>query len=178
MEVILMLRKLSILIFSIIFLSACVTPKITKPPEEPIDFKQYKKVKLVVFDEVKTPYSIEGMPMFEGLLKGKLQSLGYSMVEQDEDMLLETRITDFKPGSAALRFWVSFGAGKAVLIYIASFKDRSGKLLTTLDGGKSYHGLEITDNPLYKTEEEIRMGMIQLSVIQIGQFIKNNGRLE
>ncbi len=73
---------------------------------------------------------------------------------------------------------ISLGAGKAVLTYIASFKDRSGKLLTTLDGGKSYHGLEIADNPFYKTEEEIRMGMIQLSVIQIGQFIKNNGRLE
>lgn len=109
---------------------------------------------------------------------GKLQSLGYSMVEQDEDMLVEIRVTEFKPGSAALRFWVGFGAGRAVLIYIASFKDKSGKLLAALDGGKSYHGLEITDNPLYKTEEEIRMGMIQLSVIQIGQFIKNNGKLE
>jgi len=173
-----MLRKLIILVFLIGFLFACVTPKITKPPEKPIDFKQYKKVKLVVFDEVKTSYSIEGMPMFEGLLKGKLQSLGYSIVEQDEDMLVETRITDFTPGSAALRFWVCFGAGKAVLTDIASFKDRSGRLLTTLDGGKSYHGLEITDNPFYKTEEEIRMGMIQLSVIQIGQFIKNNGRLD
>ncbi len=173
-----MLKKLMVLVFSIGFLFSCVTPKITKPPEEPIDSKQYKKVKLVVFDEVKTPYSIEGMPMFEGLLKGKLQSLGYSMVEQDEDMLLEIKVTDFTPGSAALRFWVSFGAGKAVLKYIANFKDKSGKLLTVLDGGKSYHGLEITDNPLYKTEEEIRMGMIQLSVIQIGQFIKNNGKLE
>jgi hypothetical protein len=29
-----------------------------------------------------------------------------------------------------------------------------------LDGGKSYHGMEIADNPFYKTEEEIRMGMI------------------
>jgi len=173
-----MLRKLISLVFSIVFLFSCVTPQITKPLEEPIDFKKYKKVKLVVFDEVKTPYSIEGMPMFEGLLKGKLQSLGYSMVEQDEDMVLEIKVADFKPGSATMRFLVGFGAGRAVLIYIASFKDRSGKLLTTLDGGKSYHGAEITDNPLYKTEEEIRMGMIQISVIQIGQFIKNNGRLE
>lgn len=173
-----MLRKLFILVLSIGFLSSCVTPKISKPSEEPIDFKQYKKVKLIVYDEVKTQYSTEGIPMFEGLLKGKLQSLGYSVVEQDEDMLLDIRITGFKPGSAALRFLVGFGAGRAVLTYIADFKDRSGKSLATLDGGKSYHGLEIADNPLYKTEEEIRMGMIQLSVIQIGKFIKNNGRLE
>jgi hypothetical protein len=178
MEVIFMLRKLTILLFSIIFLSACVTPKVSKPTEEAIDLKQYKKVKLIVIDDVKTPYSIEGMPMFEGLLKGKLQSLGYSMADQEEDMLLEVRVTGFKPGSAAVRFLVGFGAGRAILTYTASFMDRSGKLLGTLDGGKSYHGMEIADNPLYKTEEEIRMGMIQLSVIQIGEFIKNNGRLE
>lgn len=173
-----MLRKLSILIFSIIFLSGCVTPKVSKPAEEPIDFKQYKKVKLTLIDDVKTPYSIEGMPMFEGLLKGKLQSHGYSMADQEEDMLLEVRVTGFKPGSAAVRFLVGFGAGRAILTYTAVFKDRSGKVLGTLDGGKSYHGMEIADNPLYKTEEEIRMGMIQLSVIQIGEFIKKNGRLE
>jgi hypothetical protein len=159
-EVMDMLKKLMILVFSIGFLLSCVTPKITKPPEEPIDFKQYKKVKLAVFDEVKTPYSIEGMPMFEGLLKGKLQSLGYSMADQEEDLLLEVRVTGFKPGSAAVRFLVGFGAGRAVLTYIADFKDGSGKLLATLDGGKSYHGMEIADNPFYKTEEEIRMGMI------------------
>ncbi len=173
-----MLRKLSILLFSIIFLSACVTTKVSKPTEEVIDFKQYKKVKLTVHDDVKTPYSNEGIPMLEGLLKGKLQSLDYSMADQEEDMLLEIRVTGFKPGSAAARLLVGFGAGRAVLTYVADFKDRSGKLLATLDGGKSYHGLEITDNPLYKTEEEIRMGMIQLSVIQIGEFIKKNGRLE
>jgi len=173
-----MLKKLGILLFAIIFLSACVTPKVSKPTEEVIDFKGYKKVKLIMNDAVKTPYSIEGMPMFEGLLKGKLQSLGHSMTDQEEDMLLEIRVTGFTPGSATARFLVGFGAGKAVLTYVADFKDRSGKLLATLDGGKSYHGMEIADNPLYKTEEEIRMGMIQLSVIQIGEFIKNGGRLE
>ncbi len=173
-----MLRKFGILIFSVIFLTACVTPKVSKPTDEGVDFRQYKKIKLTVMDEVKTPYSIEGMPMFEGLLKGKLQSLGYSTVDQEMDMILEIKVTAFKPGSATARFFVGFGAGKALLTYIADFKDRSGKLLATLDGGKSYHGMEITDNPLYKTEEEIRMGMIQLSVIQLGEFIKNNGRLE
>jgi len=173
-----MLKKLGILLFAIIFFSACVTPKVSKPTEEAIDFKQYKKVKLIVNDDVKTQYSTEGMPMFEGLLKGKLQSLGHLMTDQEEDMLLEIRVTGFKPGSATARTLVGFGAGKAVLTYVADFKDRSGKLFATLDGGKSYHGMEIADNPLYKTGEEIRMGMIQLSVIQIGEFIKNNGRLE
>ena len=47
-----------------------------------------------------------------------------------------------------------------------------------MEGGKSYHGMEVADNPLYKTEEEIIMGMISESVIQIGKFIKNNGELE
>ena len=34
-----MLKKLVVFIFSVVFLFSCVTPKITKPPEESIDFK-------------------------------------------------------------------------------------------------------------------------------------------
>ena len=33
-------------------------------------------------------------------------------------------------------------------------------------------GMQFADNPLYKTDEELRMGMIQQAVIQIGDFIK------
>jgi hypothetical protein len=116
--------------------------------------------------------------MFEGLLKGKLKSLGFQVVDIEEDMVLEINVTAFKPGSAAARFFVGFGAGRAVFIYTANFKEKNGKLLTTLEGGKSYHGMEFIDNPLYKNDEELRMGMIQQAVIQISDFIKNKGVLE
>jgi hypothetical protein len=38
--------------------------------------------------------------------------------------------------------------------------------------------MEVADNPLYKTDEEIKLGMIQQAAIQLGQFIQSNGRLD
>ncbi len=167
------------LIIALMFLvSGCVTPTVIKPVSGSVDFKAYKSVKLELKDWVKSPYSEDGIPMLNGLLKGKLQSLGYSVVDTGEDMTIEVNVTDFAPGSAAARFFIGFGAGKALLVYRAKFLDKEGNLITEFEGGKSYHGMEVVDNPLYKTEEEIKLGMIQQAVIQIGQFIQNNGRLE
>ena len=165
-------------IFLVMSIMSCVSTRSYKAVEGPIEFQNYKKIKLAIQDDVNTPYSTEGLPMFEGLLKGKLKSLGFQNVDIDEDIVIEINITAFKPGSAAARFFVGFGAGRAVFIYTANFKENNGKLLTTLEGGKSYHGMEFADNPLYKTDEELRMGMIQQAVIQIGDFIKNKGVLE
>jgi hypothetical protein len=162
----------------VVSLISCVSTKSYKAVEGPIEFQNYKKIKLAIQDDVNTPYSSEGLPMFEGLLKGKLKSLGFQVVDVDEDMALDINVTAFKPGSTAARLLIGFGAGRAVFIYTANFKEKNGKLLTTLEGGKSYHGMEFIDNPLYKNDEELRMGMIQQAVIQIGDFIKNKGVLE
>jgi hypothetical protein len=102
---------------------ACVSTVSYKPTtEKAIDFKKYKKIKVAIQDNVNTSYSLEGMPMFEGLLKGKLQSMGYHVVDNDENMLLEIRITEFKTGNAAARFFVGFGAGRSLFTYVANFK--------------------------------------------------------
>ncbi len=160
--------------------SGCVTPQVVSPPKTNVDFRQYKTVKLVMIDEVKTPYSQEGLPMFEGFLKGRLQYLGYSVGDADGDMTLEVRILSFSPGNTAARWLVGFGAGRAVLTYRASFRDRSGALITELEGGKAFHGMELNlpDNPLFKTDEDIRLGMIQEAALQVGRFIRNNGELK
>jgi hypothetical protein len=171
------MRTLSLALV-VMLMSGCVTPQVTKAPTAPVDFTQYTKVKVVVTDGVNTPYSKEGMPMFEGLLKGRVESLGHSIVYAQEDMALQVKVLAFDPGNRAARTLVGFGAGRAILTYVASFRDRSGNVIAELEGGKSYHGMELADNPLFKTDEGIRMGMIQDAVIQIGQFIKNNGKLE
>jgi Domain of unknown function (DUF4410) len=159
-------------------MSGCVTPQVTTAPTGPVDFTQYKKVKVAVTDGVNTPYAKEGMPMFEGLLKGRIESLGHAIVYAQEDMALQVTVSAFDPGNRAARTLVGFGAGRAILTYAASFRGPSGNVIAELEGGKSYHGMELTDNPLFKTDEGIRMGMIQDAVIQIGQFMKNNGKLE
>lgn len=171
--------RILVLLFSLtVLLCACVTPEVVTSPTQAVDFRQYKTIHLIMTDQTGTPYSREGLPMFEGLLKGKLASMGYSFVEADADMTVEVRVTEFTPGNRAARTIVGFGAGRALLTFIASFRDNSGKLITEMRGGKSYHGMELADNPLFYSDEKIRMGLIQESVIQLGTFIQSNGKIE
>lgn len=159
-----------------IALSGCVTPTVIRPASDSVNFKAYKSVKLEVKDWVKSPYSEDGIPMLDGLLRGKLKSLGYALVDSGEDMTVEVNVTDFTEGSAAARFFIGFGSGRALLVYRAKFMDNTGSVIAEFEGGKSYHGMELADNPLYKSDEEIKLGMIQQAAIQFGQFIQSNGR--
>ena len=56
-----------------IVLVGCVTSQVVTPVPAALDLHQFKTVTLVVADEVNTVFSREGLPMFEGLLKGRLQ---------------------------------------------------------------------------------------------------------
>jgi len=40
----------------------------------------------------------------------------------------------------------------------ARFKDGSGQLLGEFEGGKAYHGMELVDNPTFKSDESTRWG--------------------
>jgi hypothetical protein len=162
----------------IIALAGCVTPEATKPAAAGVDLHQFQKVKLIVTNSVQSVYAIKAMPEFEGLLKGRLQSCGYTLVDTDPDLVVDVKVQKFDPGSRTTRLLVGFGAGRAILKYTARFSDATGNLLAELQGGKSYSGMEISDNATYKSEESIRLGMISYSVGQIGQFIEHNGQLQ
>lgn len=170
--------QISMIVGLLVALSGCVTPTVIRPAADSVNFRAYKTVKLEIKDWVKSPYSEDGIPMLDGLLRGKLRSLGYTLVDSSEDMTVEVNVSEFSPGSAAARFFLGFGAGKALLVYRAKFMDSSGSVIAEYEGGKSYHGMELSDNPLYKSEEEIKLGMIQQAAIQLGQFIQSNGRLD
>jgi hypothetical protein len=159
-----------------ILLAGCVAPKVTSPAPAAVSLRQYPKVKVVVTDSVNSVYSKEGVPMLEGLLKGKLQSLGYTPVDANPQMIVDVQLTKFEPGERALRMFFPPGVGRAECRYTASVKDASGSLLAEMEGGKMYHGREFIDNPMLKSQESMRMGMITHSVSQIGKFIRNNGR--
>jgi len=161
----------------LLLLTGCVSPRVVTPPKAGVNFREYRTVKVLVTDAVNTSYSKEGRRMLEGLLKGKLQSLGHQVVEVDPQMILEVEVRAFDPGDRAMRMIVGFGAGRAVLKFAARFKDESGKVLAAFEGGKSYHGMELVDNPTFKSDESTRLGMISQAVKEIGEFIHNNGRL-
>jgi hypothetical protein len=157
-------------------LAGCISPRVTKPPQTATELRGFQRTKLVVTDAVNTAYSREGTPIFEGLLKGRLQALGCTIVETNPAVVLSVRIREFDEGDRALRTLVGFGAGRAVLKFTADFLQPSGELLAKLEGGKMYHGLELTDNPTLKSDESTRMGLISYSVSQIAKFIEENGR--
>lgn len=157
-------------------LGGCVTPRVETPVPTGVDIRQFNEVKLMATDEVNTPFSIEGLPMFEGLLKAQLQSSGYTLVDSNAEMVIEVTVHEFSLGNRALRTTVGFGAGRAVLKFTARFKDSHGNLLAEFDGGKAYSGMELDDNPAFKSDESTRMGLISDSVNQIGRFIQDNGR--
>ena len=99
---------------------------------------------------------------------------------EGEDLRIEVKLKEFDPGSKALRLLIGFGAGRAVLNFHASFRDKSGSLIKELEGGRSYTGMELEmftdlkENPVFKTDDDINMWMIRESVAQIEQFVKDN----
>jgi hypothetical protein len=163
---------------STLLLVGCISPKITTPPAAAVDFRDHQKIKVVLTDSVNTSSSKEAAPMFEGLLKGKLQSIGYMPVDSNPEMILDVTLTEFNLGDRALRMAVGHGVGRAQCKYTANVRDSSGTLLAQLQGGKMYHGQEVVDNPMLKSDESMRMGMIGYSVSQIGRFMQSNGGRE
>jgi len=138
--------------------------------------RRFKSMSLVFADGVNTPFSSKALPLFEQQIKDRLQSSGYSLADSNAEMVLEVTVNEFSPGSRALRTTVGFGAGQAVLKYTARLKDSQGKLLDEMEGGKVYKGTEFNsaDNPIFKSDEYIRTGLISSSVSQLSEFIHRN----
>lgn len=157
--------------------AGCVSPRATQPNAGSADLKNLRRVQLVVTDAVNSSYSREGLPLFEGLLQGKLQSGGYTVVTNAPELTLAVTVNEFSAGNRTLRTVVGFGAGRAVLKFKADFKNPEGEVVAGFQGGKAYHGTELVDNPTFKTDESTRMGLISYSVSQIGEFIEKNGKL-
>jgi hypothetical protein len=157
-------------------LAGCVSPQIVTPVPAAVDLNQYNTVTVVATDQVNTPFSREALPSFQELLKARLQSCGYSLVDSNAEMVVEVEVREFSLGNRALRTAVGFGAGSAVLKYTARFKDSHGNLLAEMNGGKAYTGMELVDNPTFKSDESTRMGLISYSVSQLGEFLQSNGR--
>jgi hypothetical protein len=80
----LLVRKIKFILLAVAgaALTGCVSTKVTTSAPAAVDFHQFHKVGLIVTDSAKTAYSKEGLPMFDGLLKGRLQSLGYTSWRQ------------------------------------------------------------------------------------------------
>jgi hypothetical protein len=155
-----------------------------------VNFTNFKTVQVKIVDKVNTDYSKEGIVEFESTLKAHLEKtplsvgrfggmtikkgLGYCVVNQDEDLLIQIDVIYFKPDNKALRIIVGMGSGKGGLKYVAKFSSK-GKPLATLEGGKSYGDVNIfgdSESTIYRGGESTKSFMILHSVVEIGNFLR------
>jgi len=176
-----MKRPIAFLAGALFCVAGCVTPHVTESPVRKVDFSAYKSVHLTV-ERIHAQigandggYAEELTSLFELLLQRRLKSLGYLVVPESGELQLDVAITAVKPGSAAARFWVGFGAGRAVFTYDAKFLDSGGAALGNFSGGRSHTGMEIGES--FADKDQILTLAATRAVSQIEQFIQNDGQL-
>jgi hypothetical protein len=165
----------------LISLSACVTPEVTQKPAGNIDFTRFKTVAYKVHANPDTEYGSDKqyatstISLLDTLVGKKLAAMGYAVVasETKPDLTLDLSVTAVKEGSGAARFWVGFGAGRAVLLFDAAFTDSKGAPLAGFQGGRSYTGMEF--GKAFAGKDDISIMAATRSVDQIEEFMKNGG---
>ena len=148
----------------VLFLAACSTPQISLPA----------KVKLKLVNEyirVNVTGSIADTDLLDRLtreLKAQLIVAGFDIETQtDKKLILNVHVSEFDPGSAALRLPVGFGAGRGSLIYSAEYADAQGKVLARMDGQEHFTGTERDFNYHYGAfatlggEEKVREVLVK-----------------
>ena len=122
-----------------------------------------------------TTYSKETVNLFEGLLRGRLKTFGYELLDQGADFSIQVFVDEAKQGDKAAMAFIGFGAGRALLTFTALFRESAGEVIARFTGGKSLHGGELGGSALWKSHEEMQLEMIGESVRQIARFIETNG---
>lgn len=119
-------------------------------------------------------YGKEILTIFDAMLGNKLRSMGFNVVDpkHSPELSIDVTVKAVKPGSAAMRFIIGFGAGRAVLLYDALFLDARGNRLALLEGGRSHTGMEFGES--FAGDEQIQAIAVSQSIHQIEEFIRNN----
>jgi hypothetical protein len=129
-----------------------------------------RNVRVIIDDAVNTGCSRGGTALLASRLKAELGLLGFSSVEQGEDLTLQVKLTRFSPGNWATRGFVSIcGAGKAEIYYEAQLLNKSGSLISQSSGGKTITGF---DRGAILKDEKMKEKLIQDSVKEIGNFVQ------
>jgi hypothetical protein len=165
----------------LILLAGCVTPTVTQRPALDIDFARFKTVAYKVHVTPTTEYGSDmkyandTISLVDTLLGRKITELGYVLPAADArpDLAIDVAISAVKQGSAAARVLVGFGAGRAVLMFDASFEDSRGSRLASFQGGRSYTGMEFGQG--FAGNDQIQTLAATRAVSQIEEFMRNGG---
>lgn len=161
-------------------IAGCVSPQRHADSFATVDFSRYKTVSYSVvttptteYGENDKGYGKQTVDLFRILLGQTLQNMGYQVVESGAELHLDLQVTAVKPGSGAARFWVGFGAGRAVLTYSAEFFEQDRKL-AGFSGGESYIGIEPGRG--FASIDEIKTFAATTASKQVETFMLNGGR--
>ncbi len=157
----------------------CVVPAVTQQVDSTIDLKKFKSVSYSIEDQVKSPYSAETVNLFDGLLRAKLRTFGYNIVDKGGDFPIEVFVEEAQEANKAAMILLGFGAGRSLLTFAALFRDSGGNTIGRFTGGKSFHGHEFGGrSALWKSQDEMQLEMVAESVRQIARFIETNGSVD
>jgi len=168
--------KRNILLILLAMLSLCLssliscggTKAVIMDEGKSIDFKQFKTVKLVISDEVNNDYSKGAIPLFDGLLKAKLVSMGFQTVEEDPQLLIELAIIRAQPGNKALRMLVGFGTGEVRIGHKTTFKKADGGFLAEFSGWEG----QFMKEQIQWDSDRLRLELVMVCVDKIAKFIR------
>jgi hypothetical protein len=121
-------------------------------------------------------HGAETIELFCTLLEHRLTKNGYTVVEASTNpsLAIDVHVTSATLGSAAARFFVGFGAGRALFEFDATFTE-GDRRIAGFSGGQSYTGIELKGKS-FATETEIQTVAALEAVNQIETFMKNGGR--
>jgi len=168
-------------IFGNLLFAGCVTPQPIQNAAHAVDFGRYKTVHFTVHDTPQTEYAAgadgaaygkETVVLLKALLSTRLAT-NYAVVDGPADLDIDVVMTEIKPGNAAARWLVGFGAGRADTEFQASFSDASG-LIASFRGGRSFTGMEANVSP-YSGKSDLSSLAATRCVDQIMEFIARGG---
>lgn len=166
-------------------LSACVTPQVTTQrlagATAAADFTRYRDIHFVIGRsdraEITSGFGDEEISLFETLLQRKLAAMGYNVVDSNvAELNLIVTVLAAKPGNAAARFLVGFGAGRGVFTFDAKFQDDMQREIASFTGGQAYTGLEFGAG--LSGEDTIMTAASTSAVSQIEKFMRNGGKFQ
>lgn len=159
-------------------LAACVTPTVTERPSGHVNYRQFRTVSYKVHDLPSTVYGSDHsygagvIDLFSTLLDKKLEAMGYKVTGENPELSIDIAVKAAYPGSGAKRFWIGFGAGRALFLFDATFTDGAGTRLGRFEGGRSHTGMETGH---FVSRDEIQTFAATRAVNQIEEFLANGG---
>lgn len=164
-------------------LGGCVTPQVTTQKlagsSLTTDFGLYRTATYALVRdpraEIQPGFGDEEIGLFDTLLRKKLISMGYTLINDDApDFHLTITILAAKQGNAAARFLVGFGAGRGVFTFDAKFTDAAKKEIASFVGGQAYTGFE--GGAGLSSADTIMATATSSAVSQIERFMRNGGK--